>query len=181
MGHPDTWYEAGKDPHKQKTLVWDIRRVFDEFIARTSIQCPAIGQHRNRHHDEREHDEWPHAGPRVGPSVAFEHDAADEAVEISQWQQVANKLRPVGHALKGEHEAGEQNVGQKIEKRKLHGLQLILRQRGKSDSYRQIRCYKEKSDEIDGADVSEEGNVEYEARRQQNDSGFEAARCRCRG
>ena len=83
---------------------------------------------------ERENNERPYAGPGVLPAIAFEHDAANEPVEIRQGQQVAEKLRPARHALKRKHEPRQQNVRQKVKDGELYGLQLILRQRRKRDA-----------------------------------------------
>src|SRR5271165_6142648 len=91
--------------------------VIGEFMVRTSIQSPAVSFYRNRHHNQSEYEQRPHVWPTVGPSVALEHDAANEPVEIGEGQKISDELRPVGHALKRKHEAREQNVGQKIEDR----------------------------------------------------------------
>jgi hypothetical protein len=75
--------------------------------------------------------------PDVGPGGALEHDAAHDAQEVRQRQQLAQDLRPARHAAEGEHEARQQDVGQEVEDRHLHALHLRARDGAEGVAHRQ--------------------------------------------
>ena len=57
---------------------------------------------------------------------------------MSQRQDLADGLRPTGHSAKWKSESGKQQRRQKEKESHLHGLELILGNRGKRDAHGEV-------------------------------------------
>ncbi len=49
--------------------------------------------------------------PELNPTVAFQHDAADQSDKMREWERFPNGLSPDRHATEREHKSGEQQRG----------------------------------------------------------------------
>lgn len=63
--------------------------------------------------------------PELNPTVAFQHDAADQSDKMREWEHFPNGLSPDRHATEREHKSGEQHRGKEEEKSHLHRLCLV--------------------------------------------------------
>ena len=94
---------------------------------------------------------------------------------MRQRKDFAERLRPLRHAAKGKHEAGQQERRQKEEERHLHRLQLILRHRRDREAQReQRRNIKHHRDEQE-RHAAEHRYVEQQSRRAENDRRLDEA------
>src|SRR6185436_18677492 len=129
-----------------------------------------VEDQRKSHHHYRERHQRPDVGPEIRPAVALEQDAAHEAHEVSRGQDLADRLRPAGHAAEREHEAREQHRRQEVEERELHRLELVLRKRRKGDADREVGGDEEKGYDIQDGNAAHERHEEEIARREQDDA-----------
>src|SRR5262245_4415082 len=93
---------------------------------RSLIQSAAEAEQRQPHGGEHEDGKRGNVHLHVGEAVPLQHDAADDADEMSEREHLADPLRPVRHAAEREGEARQQEIWQEEEERHLHGLELIL-------------------------------------------------------
>src|SRR6185436_8703675 len=86
-----------------------IRRnlTLEMTLVSSSVQRLPVEDQRKSHHHYRERHQRPDVGPEIRPVVTLEQDAAHEAHEVSRGQDLADRLRPAGHAAEREHEARE--------------------------------------------------------------------------
>ena len=103
------------------------------------IQSLPVTFHRDEHRDDGEESDRPELWRDACDSVAFQENAANDAHEVSQRQHFSKRLRPAWHSAEGKGESGEQQRRQKEKESHLHGLQLVLRNRGERDSDREVR------------------------------------------
>ena len=90
------------------------------------IQGPPVAYDPDRQCDGGKEHDLPKLKEDIFRTVAFEQDAPHDSQKMGEGQHFADRLRPSGHAAKGEHEPGEQHVRQKEKDSHLHGLALIL-------------------------------------------------------
>ena len=97
--------------------------------------------------DHGEERDGPELERDIRNAVSFQQDAADDAQEMSERENFADRLRPVRHAAKGKHEAGEQDRRKEDEESHLHRLKLVLRDRGKGDAHGEVRGDEDERDD----------------------------------
>ena len=87
-----------------------------------------------------------------GRPFPFEQNAADDAQEMGERENLADGLRPLRHAAEGKHEAGEQDRRQKDEEGHLHRLKLVLGDGGEGDAHGEIGGDEDERDEREAAE-----------------------------
>ena len=88
---------------------------------RISPASRGTSQHRIQRLTVAQHGDHPHASATqaigqdvrryLGEAVALQHDAAADAQDVGQRQQLADRPRPARHALEREHEARQHHRG----------------------------------------------------------------------
>src|SRR4051812_33715305 len=107
--------------HRPATTILD---VLSGRQRRRSQQLLREAQRRERYQRHENDGEPADLGGDVGEVAVLEGDAADDAQEVGEGQDLREVLGGTRHPLEGEHEAGEQDVRQQKEHRHLHGLLL---------------------------------------------------------
>src|SRR5256885_8003739 len=115
-------------------------------IAITLIQGLPVTFDPDRQNDQSKECDLPKLEADVDDAVAFQENAANDAEKMSERETLSDHLGPTRHSTKRKHETGEQDRGEKNEESHLHGLQLVLRDRGKGDAHCQVRDDEDKCD-----------------------------------
>src|SRR4030095_16358026 len=85
----------------------------------------------------------------------------------------ADRLRPVRHAAKWEHEPREEYGRKKDKERHLHRLKLIARDGGDGDAHREVRGDKHQRDDTEQRDAAVHRYVKQEVRGDEDDGDLD--------
>src|SRR5712692_3105444 len=140
-----------------------------------SVERLVIARERHGTRGEQEHTDGPEIRKNFRDLVALEQDAAEDAQEVSQRQDLAQPLRPLRHSAERKHETGKKYRWQKEEDLHLHRLQLVLGPLGKSETYREIRRDENHERYRKEQQASHHRNLEQQLRDSEDDDDLDVA------
>src|SRR5262245_54498568 len=124
------------------------------------IQRAPEATDRNDHCDQHQAGERERIVTQIRNRRALEHDPAHDAKIMGERQELADPLRPRGHAREWEHETRKQDVGQEEHHRHLHRLQLVLRDGRKGVTDRKIGGDEQRAEQREQEEAAQERHAD---------------------